>query len=315
MKNIVYFKTCHDENEYKNMQPYKVTKCKLVNQIIEKIYHLKFKIMTKYNLIKAINYNDKEMYFIFCRELVNEEKLLHKINQKVKQIPHENINIKIILSKQIKQLISKNISLKNIDKLKNILQNSIEDKRIYMDFANEVAMSVIKFKKEVPEEQSIYILLNSNNIKYMNWINKIISNYKMINIITQNTEKFKAFESNAEAKMQPISILNNKRKSIAKAKYIINIDFNYEDIIAYYINRTAIIFNISNTKIKSLSNFDGIIINNINIEKSNREFDLKDEYIENNADRDEILEDIENYMYELEGNNGKIEINELLNSF
>lgn len=315
MKNIVYFKTCHDENEYKNMQPYKVTKCKLVDRIIEKIYHLKFKIMTKYNLIKAINYNDKEMYFIFCRELVNEEKLLHKINQKVKQIPHENINIKIILSKQIKQLIRKDISIKNIDKLKNILQNSIEDKRIYMDFANEVVMSVIKSKKEVPEEQSIYILLNSNNIKYMNWINKIISNYKMINIITQNTEKFKAFESNAEAEMQPISILNNKRKSIAKAKYIINIDFNYEDIIAYYINRTAIIFNISNTKIKNLSNFDGIIINNINIEKSNQEFDLKDEYIENNADRDEILEDIENYMYELEGNNGKIEINELLNSF
>lgn len=311
MQNIVYFKICNDENEYKGIHPYKAKKYKFLNYIMEHIYYCKIKISAQWNVIDVIKENNKKIYIIYST-LANKQKVLCKIENKISQILHENKNTQVIISKQIKNLINENKDEKNIKRLNRILENSKENKIIYKDFLNEIMKSIIKLKKEIPEEQSIYILLNSNNSYYIDLINKMIADYKMINIVTQNVERFKIFEENAEEKLEPVSILNNKRKSIARAKYIINFDYNYEEIIGYYINRTAVIFNISNNSIKNLSNFDGIIINNIKINKKEKEFDIEDEYIIDKLYGNDISEDIKAYKYTLEGNNGKIEFKDIL---
>lgn len=306
MKEIVYFKICDNEGEYEKIRPYKITRYKFINSIIKKIYHCKFIMMSKYNMIERIMDNKKEILIIYKIPEKNEEKVLKNINNMIIKITYENKNIKVILSKQIKYLMKKCKNVHNIKKLYSILQDSINNKEIYIDFLNEIIKSITKLREETPEEQSIYILINSNNTKYRNLLEKIIPNYKMTNIVTQNIKEFKNFEKNAEENFEPVSVLNNKRKSIAKAQYIINIDFEEKDLINYCINRTAVIFNINNTKIKNLKNFDGIIINNINIKKENQEFDLKDEYIGSETQVKFILEEIENHKYELIGNNGKI---------
>lgn len=306
MKEIVYFKICDNEGEYEKIRPYKITRYKFINSIIKKIYHCKFIMMSKYNMIERIMDNKKEILIIYKIPEKNEEKVLKNINNMIIKITYENKNIKVILSKQIKYLMKKCKNVHNIKKLYSILQDSINNKEIYIDFLNEIIKSITKLREETPEEQSIYILINSNNTKYRNLLEKIIPNYKMTNIVTQNIKEFKTFEKNAEENFEPVSVLNNKRKSIAKAQYIINIDFEEKDLINYCINRTAVIFNINNTKIKNLKNFDGIIINNINIKKENQEFDLKDEYIGSETQMKFILEEIENHKYELIGNNGKI---------
>lgn len=306
MKEIVYFKICDNEDEYEKIRPYKITRYKFINSIIKKIYHYKFIMMSKYNMIERIMDNKKEILIIYKIPEKNEEKVLKNINNMIIKITYENKNIKVILSKQIKYLMKKCKNVHNIKKLYSILQDSINNKEIYRDFLNEIIKSITKLREETPEEQSIYILINSNNTKYRNLLEKIIPNYKMTNIVTQNIKEFKTFEKNAEENFEPVSVLNNKRKSIAKAQYIINIDFEEKDLINYCINRTAVIFNINNTKIKNLKNFDGIIINNINIKKENQEFDLKDEYIGSETQVKFILEEIENHKYELIGNNGKI---------
>lgn len=306
MKEIVYFKICDNEGEYEKIRPYKITRYKFINSIIKKIYHYKFIMMSKYNMIERIMDNKKEILIIYKIPEKNEEKVLKNINNMIIKITYENKNIKVILSKQIKYLMKKCKNVHNIKKLYSILQDSINNKEIYIDFLNEIIKSITKLREETPEEQSIYILINSNNTKYRNLLEKIIPNYKMTNIVTQNIKEFKTFEKNAEENFEPVSVLNNKRKSIAKAQYIINIDFEEKDLINYCINRTAVIFNINNTKIKNLKNFDGIIINNINIKKENQEFDLKDEYIGSETQMKFILEEIENHKYELIGNNGKI---------
>lgn len=310
MKKIVYFKICNSEAEYNNIRHHKEKRYKWLDTIIKNIYKLNFKIMTNYNIISMLKYNDKKMYIIYSKK-ENKSNLLCKINHKIEKLLQNNANIKIIISKEIKELIKSSKNIKNVKKLTEILQESMENKTMYKDFINEVMLSVIKLRKEIPEEQSIYILLNSNSVKYINWINKIILNYKMINIVTQHVNQFKAFEDNAEDNLEPVSVLNNKRKSIAKAKYIINVDFSYEEIINYCINRNAFIFNISDAKIKYISNFDGIIINNINIE-NREEFDFKDEYIKGKMNTNEILKNIESYRYEIEGNNGKIEFEQIV---
>ena len=106
-----------------------------------------------------------------------------------------------------------------------------------------------------------------------------------------------------------IIILNNKRKSLKRAKFIINIDFNENEINDYCINRNAIVFNESKNAIKNIVGFDGIIINNI--EFFDKEYEIKDLYLVcNNKDviADEIKERINNGEIKFIGNNGVINL-------
>lgn len=378
--NIIFFKICNDENEYKKIQHDKrieklnklkeklednksrkvskeIEKYKLIEQfkkienraiefINEKTNHYKFCFITKYNLIERIEENNRLMYVIYVenekgerdknkeradkqeeakeqeeknRKERQEMKILQKINREILKVKsrreYENINLnkslnrglKIVLSKQIKELIKKHKEEKNIEELKKILQDSLYSKELYIETIEEVVKNVIKLRNEVPEEQSMYVLLNSNNGQYKQLINNIIANYKMLNIVTKNYNQFKAMEENAEENLEAVSVLNNKRKSLARAKYIINIDFRNEELIEYYINRTAIIFNISRERTIKLNNFDGIVINNINTYKQEDEFDLKDYYIEDKVHLENIIKDIECDQYEVEGNNASIQ--------
>ena len=155
MQNIVYFKICNDENEYKGIHPYKAKKYKFLKHI----YYCKIKILSQWNVIDVIKENNKKIYIIYST-LANKQKVLCKIENKISQILHENKNTQVIISKQIKNLINENKDEKNIKRLNRILENSKENKIIYKDFLNEILKSIIKLKKEIPEEQSIYILLN-----------------------------------------------------------------------------------------------------------------------------------------------------------
>ena len=130
----------------------------------------------------------------------------------------------------------------------------------------------------------------------------------MINIVTPNRKQFESLEEEAEQNFEPISVLNNKRKSLKNAKYILNVDFNGEKIKEYSIDRTAVIFNIADTKIDKLMYFDGNIINNVKL-ISNGEFELQDEYdIQREKWAEAVREKIEKNEYELIGNRGNVEI-------
>ena len=130
----------------------------------------------------------------------------------------------------------------------------------------------------------------------------------MINIVTSNIKQFAGLEGEAEQNFEPISVLNNKRKSLRNAKYILNVDFSGEKIKEYSIDRTAIIFNIADTKIDKLMYFDGNIINNVKL-IDNGEFELQDEYnIQRAKWAEAVREKIEKNEYELIGNRGNVEI-------
>ena len=120
---------------------------------------------------------------------------------------------------------------------------------------------VIERKKEILEEQSLSILIDTKDYNNTQLISELITQYKMINIVTSNRNQFAGLEEEAEQNFEPISVLNNKRKSLRNAKYILNVDFSGEKIKEYSIDRTAIIFNVADTKIDKLMYFDGNIIN------------------------------------------------------
>ncbi len=220
------------------------------------------------------NYNtlNDDIYYIREKVYKNVQKTVEKINRRIYKLIR-NVNrkeqIDIIPSKRVIECVKTNLKLnddKDKDRNKNrnkyclirllkvfhykTHQNYIEDvikvnensKAIYCTFIIEILNNIIKIKNEQAEEQSIYVL--TNNEVDAKLLENFKKQYKMIYIVTENIEKLKKLEDRAEENLEMLAVLNNKRKSLARAKYIINFDFNRENINQYNINRTAVLLNL-----------------------------------------------------------------------
>jgi hypothetical protein len=296
MKKTVYFRLEYykdtDDLSYKYRN-------KLFINFLRKIKKLKY----VFGNIKMIESDDKIEYI--CYTVHNKEE---KTLKKIENIVRKNINTNIILSRRIKEIASNKESTEIYQNVNKIIKNSKESKNIYIDFAREVIKSVIERKKQIPEEQSLSILIDTKDYNNTQLISELITQYKMINIVTSNIKQFAGLEEEAEQNFEPISVLNNKRKSLRNAKYILNVDFSGEKIKEYSIDRIAVIFNIADTKIDKLMYFDGNIINNVKL-IDNGEFELQDEYnIQREKWSEAVREKIEKNEYELIGNRGNVEI-------
>lgn len=296
MKKTVYFRLEYykdtDDLSYKYRN-------RLFINFLRKIKKLKY----VFGNIKRIESDDKIEYI--CYAVQNKEE---KMLKKIENIVRKNINANIILSRRIKEIASNKENIEIYQNVNKIIKNSKESKNIYIDFAREVIKSVIERKKQIPEEQSLSILIDTKDNNNTQLISKLITQYKMINIVTSNRKQFESLEEEAEQNFEPISVLNNKRKSLRNAKYILNVDFSGEKIKEYSIDRTAVIFNIADTKIDKLMYFDGNIINNVKL-RDNNEFTLQDEYnIQREKWVEAVRDKIEKNEYELIGNRGNIEI-------
>ena len=114
-----------------------------------------------------------------------------------------------------------------------------------------------------------------------------------------------------------ICIANNKRKSLKNAKIIINLDFSKEELNKYTIFRSATIINLTQEKITNLNGFDGIIVQDIELEFEESKWVKKNKLLENFR-RLEIYETMINEKQKMEvsklyGNNGPISEKELRN--
>lgn len=293
MKKTIYFKLEYYEDVFNSKNVF----YKFFIKAIQMLKNIFFSI-------KMIEDDNKIEYICYAKNN-QEEKILKKIEKIIKN----NLNTKIVLSKQIKEIVKNIKNLKLLIELKQILdiiEKDNKNKQIYIDFCKNVIKDVIESKKQVTQEQTLYILIATKNYDNIQLIKELMPQYKMINIVTNNRKQFKDLEEKAEENFEPISVLNNKRKSLSNAKYILNVDFSGKEITEYWINRTSVIFNIADTKIDNLTVFDGTIINNIDL-TDNGEFDLKDEYQANNKKCEEAVKSkIEQKEYELIGNRGKI---------
>lgn len=296
MKKTVYFRLEYYKDfadlSYKHRN-------KLFINFLRKIKKLKY----VFGNIKMIESDDKIEYI--CYTVRNKEE---KTLRKIENIVRKNANSNIILSRRIKEIASNKENIEIYQNVNKIIKNSKESKNIYIDFVRTIIKSVIERKKQIPEEQSLSILIDTKDYNNTQLISKLITQYKMINIVTSNRKQFADLEEETEKNFEPISVLNNKRKSLKNAKYILNVDFSGEKIAEYCINRTAIIFNIADTKIDKLMYFDGDIINNVKL-IDNGEFELQDEYnIQKEKWAEAVREKIEKNEYELIGNRGNVEI-------
>lgn len=194
----------------------------------------------------------------------NEEIRLNeaeKLAEKTKKILDKTNCNKIILSKEVK----KQENYKNYLHSNQI--NIVEGKWLFEVLSYQAIEYVIKKQRMKKEEISVSVLVNdiSNNI--LENVRKIVQEYKRVNIVTNHIEKFKHIEARIlEQEGIMIMLSNNKKKSLSKSKIILNVDFPTELINKYNIYEEAIIINLKGNVKINLKRFNGININDYEID-------------------------------------------------
>lgn len=219
-----------------------------------------------------------------------------KVEQNTIKLPYkENIKQEKIekLAKKAKKIIEKNSNSKKI-----VLSQNVQNEQLFINYLNTYGLKIedgrwlfeilitdiIKYtinKKNIDKEKiSISILINDITEFEIENIKELAKTYKNLNIVTNHIEKFKKIEDELlEKEGIMITITNNKKKSLSKSKIIYNVDFPEEEINKYIIKDDAIIINIRG-KIKiQKKRFNGIIVNNYEIDLRD---DIKDEKMINN---------------------------------
>ena len=218
-----------------------------------------------------------------------------KIEQDKIILPVTNEQIKSIQAKKLATKVNKILNQSNCKKI--VLSKKMQRNEFFLNYLNsnnieiidgrwlfeilleDIVEYIINKKKLNKSETQISILINNFNEIGLYNINKIVKKYKKTNIITNHIEKLRNIEKEfSENEGIILTITNNKRKSLAKSKIILNIDFPQELINQYNIYEEAIIVNIQgNIKINK-KRFNGMCINNYEINPSkNNDFDYDKE--------------------------------------
>ena len=244
---MVYIDICNNLKMFSILEETKEKKKKINNPKLKRVINffllLKYRIYMLLHIKKKINFENNTFFIIYTNNFRNVEKIINSINVKEKNI---------VISKQLKKLI------------KNQIYKETKSKSIYIENIEKVVKFVIEKQNSKVEENNIYFLIKNNNYKFSNTIINFSIIFKNLSIITNNINQFKFIQNDILMRYGiHIIISNNRKKSLLKAKYIINVDNSEKDISKYNISRDSVIFNLSDFSIKSIRGFDGIIINDI----------------------------------------------------
>ena len=196
---------------------------------------------------------------------------------------YADLNKEKNVSKMIKALIKndiKNVVLsKELTENRNFI-NALNANNIkifngrwlekYLTF--EILEYVINQKAIKKEETEIAITTNEITDLTIETIKILAKQYKRLTVVTNHIEKLRRTEKELyDNNGILIVVANNVKKSLVKSQIILNLDFNKEVLNKYKINETAVIINIEgDMKIKS-KRFNGININDYEIEVGREE--------------------------------------------
>lgn len=276
--------------------------------------------------IEVRSFNDN---YIIAVDNKNDIKIKKKLIKVIKKLKIEAI----VFSKSLEGEFEVQIrDILNSNDNNNIGIKIINGKKLMEYMQYEILEYIIKKRKEDIKLEDVYIVFKKDIKLDLNFLKKFIENFRMTNIVTNEVDRLKNVQDNLlENDNILISVSNNKRKALKRAKYILNVNLDKVELEKYRINRNATIINIKeNVRYDNVS-FDGININNFNIELSDEyveRFEVLNEKFENtklyesvlinenytNKNIEKIYDRINNddiKVKELIGNNGIIEDKEL----
>lgn len=160
----------------------------------------------------------------------------------------------------------------------------------FMEF--EVVKYVLNKQNANMKNEEIYIVFKKSSDIDLNFLKKFIEGFRVTNIVTNDIERLRNVQNNLfDNDGIMISVSNNKKKALKRAKYILNINLKKEELSKYKINREAIIMNIRENVRFDAPGFEGINISYIKI-KCPDEFIEKFEQIGGNFDLAQLYESL-----------------------
>ena len=189
-----------------------------------------------------------------------------KLANKTIKILNKSHSKKIVLSKK----------LANYEKFINILEQqnyiNVTGKWLYKMIIPEMVDYILKKENWKKEEINIFFLVNDVTDVVIENIKQFAKEFKLITIITNHIDKFKKIEEKIYEELGIyITVMNNKKKGLSRAKLIINMDFPKELLNKYNINEKAIILSIPNNVKINKKRFEGKIIKDYEIKLQDEE--------------------------------------------
>ena len=237
-------------------------------------------------ILNIINIQDNRLILPIKDGNINEKKSI-KLAEKTNKILRKTNSNKIVLSKEL----YKNEIYKNI--LYSYSYDIVDGKWLFEALLYKILEFILEKKQIKKEENQISILVNNLSDYILEYIKILSTEFKTLNIVTNHIEKFKKLEEKIyQENGLMITITNNKKKSLMKSKIILNIDFPNELINKYNIFDEAIIINICGNIKVNKKRFNGLIINDYEIEVGPQV--IQQDYIDNNG------KDFIKHLYEAE---------------
>lgn len=199
-----------------------------------------------------------------CKIYLNleKEKNVKKLIKKLEK----NEAVNVVLSKEFYE--SKNL----INALKANGINIFNGRWLEKYLAIQILDYIVMQKNIKKEETEIAITVNQITDLSIELIRKIAKQYKRVTVVTNHIEKLRKIEKEIYDKDGILIVIsNNQKKSLSKTQIILNIDFNKEVLNRYKINENAIIINLEGDMKINDKRFNGININDYEIEVGREE--------------------------------------------
>ncbi len=264
---------------------------------------------------------------------LKEEKIEDKTLIRLPNLENKTLNK---LSRYIKQncicivCVSDNL-LDNVifmEYLKNENVKLLNGKWIFKILATKVCEYIVESKKEIIEYQEISILSNKINDVVVFTIRNLAEKVKIINVLTNDSYRFKKLEKEMYDKYGIIlNINNNYKKSLLKSDIILNFDFSESEFNKYTLPKKSSIINFNENINVQTKSFEGINASFVEISmpknylkyllyfKHFNTTNLYESFIYKNTNPANIIKEIENDNMKITfllGKNGKIRKNEYL---
>lgn len=208
----------------------------------------------------------KEIYLglIFILPISNiensEQKQLKKCIPKVKRLMQKYHVQQIVLAEELRQnevFLQEFQNNRKVEKEVHILDGT----EIMPYLIKDIVAYISQKQGKAPELEDVYLLIKNEDYRYRDNIVFLAQHFKTVNIVTTSLKVYQKFAKQLEEKQDIIvTVTNNKKKSLKRAKWIINFDLQTEEMKKYTINRTAIIIYLNKQGIYEQNNFEGLHI-------------------------------------------------------
>ena len=199
-------------------------------------------------------------------------------------------NIKKVVSKIAKAESNAVVLIKEVKANKQLI-NELNSANIHI--FDEILEFILKQKNQKKEETELAITTNEITDSCIQIIKVLAKQYKRVTVVTNHLNKLRKIEKELYDEYGVLILVsNNQKKSLAKTQLILNMDFNKEVLNKYKINENAVILNLEGDMIIYNKRFNGINVNNYEIEVGREEIIWR-----TNMNKFETKELLEAYLY------------------